>query len=92
MSNTYVHKPVRFVAPEKDVVDSGYKHHVYIKNWKREYNKHYSRIPEVQKLRKRLNKRERAIVRDDLHAMTLDPELFEDYTPPARVVTLYYLD
>lgn len=92
MSRTRVHKPLQFCVPSKDVVQTGYKNHFYIKNWRTGYDQHYSRIPAEKVLRKILNKRELTIIRDELYAMRYDPELFEDFTEPTRIQTLYYLN
>lgn len=90
MSRTDVHRPLKFEAPEEDVIyyRAG---HWWIRNWRREYDKHFRRIPAEKDLRKRLNKRERTILRDDLRLMRFNPELFEDWTPPHQIDTLWYL-
>lgn len=92
MSRTHVHKPLKFAVPEEDIVYTKYKGHFWIKNWKDNYNKHFSRIPAEKKLRKRLNKRERTIMRDSLLNMRFDEELYDDFVPPTKIYTMYYLN
>lgn len=91
MSRTHVHTKLRFVVPPEDV--ERYQTSFYtIMNWKHFYNKFYGRYSGEKVLRKTRNRQERAQLRTDLKKMQLDPEEFDNYTPPAHHDTLYDLD
>lgn len=91
MSRTRVHTKLHFVVPPEEIE----RHHTSfytIMNWKHFYNKFYGRYRGEKPYRKMRNRQERAQLRTDVRNMRLDPELFEDYIPPAHYDTLYDLD
>lgn len=91
MSRTKVHTKLRFVVPPEDI-ERHRRSWFTIKNWQHFYNKFYGRYSGEKVLRKTRNRQERAQLRTDLKRMQLDPEEFDNYTPPAHHDTLWDLE
>ena len=91
MSRTRVHTKLEFIIPPEDI-EQHQTSWFTIKRWMHTYNKFYGRYSGEKVLRKTRNRQERAQLRTDLKRMQLDPEEFDNYTPPAHHDTLWDLE